>query len=174
MKNTLSSNLGFTLLENMTILLIIGILGGIAAPSWLSFLNNMRLNNAQNQVYQAIRQAQNQAKKEKTTWQVSFRTENDILQWAVHPEEISPYNASWNSFDASVRLDSETTLRQSNNIRKIQFDSLGSVKTLPLGRITLSNQSGGKAKRCVFVSTILGTLRTAKENPRPQKGKYCY
>ncbi len=168
------SNNGFTLLENLMILLIIGILGGIAAPSWMSFLNNLRLNTAQNQVYQAIRQAQSQAKKEKLTWQVSFREENDILQWAIHPGTVNPLNAIWNSLDATVRLDAETTLRQSNGIRHIQFDYLGSVRKLPLGTITLSSKSGGKAKRCVFVSTILGALRTAKENPTPKDGKYCY
>jgi type II secretory pathway pseudopilin PulG len=168
------SNNGFTLLENLIILLIIGILGGIAAPSWMSFLNNLRLNTAQNQVYQAIRQAQSQAKKEKLTWQVSFREENDILQWAIHPGTVNPLNAIWNSLDTSVRLDAETTLRQSNSIRHIQFDYLGSVRKPPLGRITLSSKSGGKGKRCVFVSTILGALRTAKENPTPEDGKYCY
>lgn len=168
------SNSGFTLLENLIILLIIGILAGIIVPSWLSFLEKIRLNAAQNQLYQAIRQAQSQAKKEKLTWQASFREQNGILQWAVHPGTVNPINSTWNSIDSRVRLDAETTLRESDNVRGIQFDYLGSVRKPPLGRITVSSKSGGKAKRCVFVSTILGTLRTAQENPNPKSGKYCY
>ena len=174
MKTKFISNSGFTLLENLTILLVIGILAGIAVPSWFSLLNTIRLNDAQSKVYQALRQAQSQAKKEKLTWQVSFREENNVLQWSVHPGKIHPSDAIWNNFDASVRLDSETTLRRSNRVRQIQFDYLGSVRKPPLGRITLSSKFGGKAKRCVFISTILGALRTAKENPTPKSGRYCY
>lgn len=168
------SNSGFTLLENLIIIFLIGILAGIAAPTWFSILQNMRLNAAQSQVYQAIRQAQSQAKKEKLTWQVSFREQNDILQWAVHPEAVESTNAIWNDIDANIRLDEETTLHQSDNIRYVQFDYLGSVKKPPLGRITISSKSGIKAKRCVFVSTILGALRTAKENSTPENDRYCY
>lgn len=73
-----------------------------------------------------------------------------------------------------MRLDAETTLQESNGIKQIQFDYRGSVSKPPLGRITLSSKSGGKAKRCVIVSTILGAMRTAKEHPTTNNGKYCY
>ncbi|MHC5727644.1 MAG: prepilin-type cleavage/methylation domain-containing protein, partial [Nostoc sp.] len=33
---------------------------------------------------------------------------------------------------------------------------------------------GGKAKRCIFVSTILGAMRTAKEHTTTDDDKYCY
>ncbi|MBD2293552.1 type II secretion system protein [Anabaena sphaerica FACHB-251] len=168
------SSSGFTLLENLIVLFLIGILAAILAPSWLSFVNTRRLNIAQSQVYQAIRQAQSQAKKDKLTVQASFREQNGILQWAVHPASLTPANAVWNSLDSNIQLDNETTLPESDNIKNIQFDDLGSVRKPPLGRITLSSKSGGKAKRCVFVSTILGTLRTAKENPTAESGRYCY
>jgi prepilin-type N-terminal cleavage/methylation domain-containing protein len=168
------SNNGFTLLENLMVLFMISILAAILVPSWLSFINSRRLNTAQEQIYQAMRQAQSQAKKEKLTWQASFRDENGILLWAVHPATVTPANAVWNSLDSHIQLDEETTLPESDNIKNIQFDDLGSVRKPPLGRITLSSKSGGKAKRCVFVSTILGTLRTAKENPTAESGRYCY
>ncbi|TAF11219.1 MAG: type II secretion system protein [Nostocales cyanobacterium] len=173
-----SSNSGFTLLENLVVVFLIGILAAILTPSWISFIHTRRLNIAQSQVYQAMRQAQSQAKKDKLTFQVSLREQNreqnTILQWSVHPATVKPTDAIWNNLDSTVKLDDETTLQESNNIRQIQFDYLGSVRKPPLGRITLSSKSGGKAKRCVFVSTILGALRTAKENPTTDGGKYCY
>ncbi len=165
---------GFTLIEMITSLLIIGIISAIAVPAGATLMKSRHLNVAQNQVYRAMREAQSQAKKEKLTYHASFREQNNIVQWAVHPATINPSNAQWNDLHTSVKLDEESTLQLSNGVRRVPFDNLGTVKP-PLGLITLSSKSGGKAKRCVFISTILGAMRTAQENPRPDSGnRYCY
>jgi prepilin-type N-terminal cleavage/methylation domain-containing protein len=166
------SSSGFTLVEMLVVILVVGILSAIALPSWLSFVNVRRLNTAQDQVYLAIRQAQRQATKEKLNWQVSFREQNAIIQWAVHPATVNPANADWTDLDSNVRLDQETTLQQSNGIRQFQFDYRGHPNKLI--RITLSSKSGGIAKRCVYISTLLGTMRTAKEQATAKNGDYCY
>ncbi|MEI6445773.1 MAG: type II secretion system protein [Nostocales cyanobacterium ELA583] len=167
------SSRGFTLIEMIAVVSVIGILSAIAAPSWLAFMKTRHLNVAQDQVYRSMREAQSQAKKEKLTYHASFRQKDNIVQWAIHPATIDPSNAKWNDLDGSVQLDAETTLDElPNGVRRVQFDYIGSVK-VPLGRITLSSKSGGKAKRCVIVSTILGAMRTAKENPTPNNSKYC-
>ncbi len=171
-----SSSSGFTLLEMLVVIAVVGLLAAIAAPSWVAFINNRRLNSASDRVYLGLREAQRQAKKTKTTWQFSLREQEDIVQWAVHPETVNPNNAYWNSLDSNVVLDEETTiiLRRSTNVRHIQFDYRGTIAKPPLGRITLSSKHGGKAKRCVYISTILGAMRTAKERDRPKNGDYCY
>lgn len=155
-------NAGFTLIEMITVGSIIGMLAAIALPSWLGFMNIRRLNIAQGEVNQAMRQAQSQAKKEKVKYQASFRTQNDILQWAVH-KESDLNNAVWNDLDDSVQLDPNSTLQLDNGVRRVRFNDIGGV-ILPLGKITLSSKSGGTARRCVIVSTILGAMRTAKDD----------
>ncbi len=179
--NNRSSN-GFTLLEVLVSIIIIGILAAITVPSWLGFVNTVRLNTAQQEVYLAMRQAQSQAIKNKLTWQVSFREQNGVVQWAVHqpdpdpdvfiPYTISANNAFWHNLAPNVRLDAETNLQQSNGFRRLQFNYRGQA---PLKHIALSSRNGGKARRCIYISTILGAMRTAKGQDTPDKeGKYCY
>lgn len=165
---------GFTLPEALVSLLIIGILATLALPNWLAFVDTQRLNQAQNQVYNAMRQAQSQASKEKLTWQASFRELNGTVQWAVHPASVSPAVADWNNLDSRVSLDAETTLPQSNDVRRVRFGYQGDLKQLPCS-ITLSSKSRSRIKRCVYVSTILGAMRMAKERTRANSdGDYCY
>ncbi|WP_251955291.1 type II secretion system protein [Nostoc commune] len=168
------SNSGFTLPEMLVIVVLVGILATLAIPNWVAFVDTRRLNTAQNEIYYAIRQAQRQATKEKLTWQASFREQNGILQWAVHPVTVNPSSANWNNLDANVRLDVETTLQISNGVRQIKFNYKGNIVSLPRS-ITISSKYGGKVKRCVYISTILGAMRTAKERPRANnEGDYCY
>ncbi len=169
-----SSTNGFTFLEILVVTAVLGILSAIAAPSWLAFINNIRLQTAQGEIYLAMRQAQSQAKLKKLNLQVSFREQNGIVQWAVHNTTVSSNNAIWNNLDGSVRIDAETTLQQSGGVRRIKFNHLGNVSQPPLGRLTISSKNGGTAKRCVFVSTILGTLRISQEQETAKSGKYCY
>ncbi|WP_335337750.1 type II secretion system protein [Nostoc piscinale] len=91
LKNILGadSSSGFTLPEILVIVLIFGVLAGLVLPNWLAFVDRIRLNAAQDKIYLAMRQAQSQAVKEKVSWQVSFREENNVVKWSVHRADIN-------------------------------------------------------------------------------------
>lgn len=59
-KNTNAS--GFTLLEVLVVLIIIGILAAIAAPSWIEYLTNRRVQAVQTELRQLLEQTQTEAR----------------------------------------------------------------------------------------------------------------
>lgn len=202
LKNPSSS--GFTLLEMLVVILVVGILAAITIPSWLGFVEVRRLNNAQEEVHQALRQAQSQAINHKLTWQVSLRENNGIVQWTVHPAETSKFipdavknnDNLWYSLHPNIQIfkeknnkgNYETTLAKTTSPQmwKVMFNYQGcpvyaigdectktSLRTL--GQITFYSQHTSQTKRCIYVSTVLGAMRTGKEHLKAnQSGKYCY
>ncbi|MBD2301429.1 type II secretion system protein [Nostoc sp. FACHB-190] len=195
---------GFTLPEILVIVLMFGILAGLLLPNWLAFVDRSRLNTAQDKVYLAMRQAQSQALKEKVSWQVSFREENNVVKWAVHRADANFFisdavnnNANlWQNLETNILIDkslnnrntSETTVPKhtSQAIWRVVFNHQGCPVYQPgdectntslrtLGQITLYSYKNGKARRCVYVSTILGAMRKGRERSSANENdKYCY
>jgi prepilin-type N-terminal cleavage/methylation domain-containing protein len=164
---------GFSLLEMLVVLILVGILAAIAAPRWLAFVNTQRLNIAQGEIYQAMQSAQSQAKLHRSPWQISVRQLDGTVQWATHAAQTPPSASDWKSLDAAIQLDSETTLPEAAGVRRLQFNHKGRVNG-SMGRITLSSKSDSRIKRCVNVANLLGLIRTGKEHPKPDDGKFCY
>ena len=169
---------GYTLLEILIIVFIVGILSAIAAPSWLGFLTRLSLNTAQAEALNIMRDAQAKAKLQKRVWEACFQ-QNDTekkVQWSVHPVSQQSgdicTNARWQNLIGSdtdkIAIDisspARSTLFKRNNIYRVQFNHKGWVNG-QLGKITFTtrNQTNNSPRRCVVVSTLLGALRTAQE-----------
>ena len=64
---------GFTILELLVIVLVLGLLSAIAAPSWLAFINRQRVRTVNDRVLQSLRTAQSEAKRSKRNVTVTFK-----------------------------------------------------------------------------------------------------
>ncbi|WP_009631830.1 pilus assembly FimT family protein [Synechocystis sp. PCC 7509] len=174
---------GFTLLELATTVFLVGIVSAIAVPSFTGLINRQRLNNAQEQVFIVMRNAQSSAKRERRTWAACFRDDGSKILSSV--TRLPESNPTWACTSATnwrplLGADSKhiainstyTTLRQTPaNYYRARFKFDGTLETtdggaaVQKGKVTLNiRNETNNIKRCVFVSTLLGALRTDEDS----------
>ena len=122
--NSSKNTSGFTLIEVLVVIVMVGILSAIAAPSWLGFVARQRLNKANDTVLAALREAQREAKKNKRSYSVSFRKNKDnanVIEYAVYPtknldgEQIESNTISiWKPIGGELGINSEKFLVGTN------------------------------------------------------------
>ncbi len=174
---------GFTLLEMLVVIIIIGILFAIAAPGWDTLLSRQRVSSAREQIAQTIRVAQSQARSTRSPRILAF----DPSTTGKPRIAVGPYVPGTDLTTAANSLNANTwvllgngnvnsgTLRMATSssnsaISALVFDSNGTVaqipnvpaaQTLPFGiTVARGNTTGTTTNRCVLVTTLLGTLRT--------------
>jgi len=160
-KNTASrkGDKGFTILELLVIVLVLGILSSIAAPSWLAFINRQRVRTVNDRVFQSLRTAQSEAKRSKRDVTVTFYTlsstpsadpprveidtnpaELDLLKKEIRKEtfssggEIKPRTIAIVTNATAAYIDPDGGYAVPAN--SIVFDYKGNVKQLPLDPTT--------------------------------------
>lgn len=183
------STSGFTLLELVVISVMVGILAVIAAPSFFGYLNRQQLNVAQDRILQTLRQAQGEARRRQEPYQFSLTTltegGEEFLAVAVHPTDILDTNGDGiedlcipdpDNFSYERLIDTDAAQLGNATFPNLpgtcgaqdtrtRFNSRG--ESQGLGQVTLQLAGTPEVRRCVFVSTILGALRTDQDADCP-------
>jgi len=179
---------GFTFLELLIVILMVGILSAIAAPSWLTFVNRQRVGKVNERVVSVIQEAQRQAKNKKLSYRVSFRMNGNDPQAAVHQAGSTPATFQWQSLvgDLGVKPeqvwvgtnligDNESggTLSGLSDDQTITFDNQGVLDDPEIGNglaivvavpdLRDNDNPIEATQRCVIVKTILGAMEANKK-----------
>jgi prepilin-type N-terminal cleavage/methylation domain-containing protein len=128
---------GFSLIEVITVVLMIGILAAMALPSWSAFVNRQRVGKANDAVLAAIQEAQRQAKQKKLSYSVSFKVVDSIPKIVIHPDSeaaSSIADSRWQPLGKDVDVKSGQ-IRLSTNLsttsKNTAVNSISAVSNTP-------------------------------------------
>jgi type II secretory pathway pseudopilin PulG len=170
-KNPVKFDQGSSLIELLIVVLMIGVLSAIAAPSWQAFTTGQRLKTVNNQVFQAIKLAQAEAKRKKGDVTVIFNNKVDPPT-VTYNGNVEKLNVSGEIKPGTIKLVTgagDTTVTADSDI---VFDYQGSIKKMTPDEqklpftVTVSLPDG-KGKHCTIVQTLLGGMRTAENTNCP-------
>ena len=172
---------GFSLLEMMMIVLIIGILTSIAVPGWLAFINNQRVRTVNDRVFQSLRTAQSEAKRSKRDVRVTFYTSSSnpsvdppTVEIDTNPAEPDPLKKEIRkeTFSSGGEIKQGTIVLSTNLAaatlpNSITFDYQGNPSTAQFvvtvaPSVPPNSPPNISGKKCVIVETVLGAMRTAE------------
>lgn len=143
--NARNNSQGFTLLETMITIIVIGILSAIAAPSFLAMLNKNRVNSALSELQGTLQQAQREAMRKSKACTVTLDPTKKTI------------SSDCSTIGSSV-LNSSIIL--ATNETSFKFSYRGTITLNDAGTIVLSSNDNPNYKKCLVISSPLGIIRT--------------
>lgn len=137
---------GFTLIETLIIIAVVGILAAIAAPSFLGLLNQKRVDDALAKFQGALQEAQREAIRKSQSCAVTVPSGSG--QTLTSP-----------CFVTGSRTFEGISIRRPNTISSITFNLKGATSSSGTTVFALSNATATKQK-CLVIAPGIGLMRT--------------
>ncbi|MBE9048315.1 prepilin-type N-terminal cleavage/methylation domain-containing protein [Pleurocapsales cyanobacterium LEGE 10410] len=169
------SDKGFTLIEIITTVIIVGVLASIAAPNFLGMLNQTRIKDGLGQVEGAIREAQRLAIRRGKPCRILFTTDgtgSSIVEIAPDSGSVSYSGCLLSTRElpdsVSFSLLTGGTLVPINsfNEAELTFSSKGNPD---VEGIMVISHTGTNTSKCVQIEGLLGNILTGDYNSTTQE-----
>ena len=149
----MKNNSGFTIMELLTAIAIVGILSAIAIPNMISWRNNMQFNSAVRTVKISIDRARMAAIRANMPARLDFNVGGDsfdLVRWDVVANNFAA--------PVTIQLPPGTTLTGSTFVgNQLRFNGNGMPVNLFGGSLRIENSTGSLCNRIVVAS--LGSSR---------------
>jgi prepilin-type N-terminal cleavage/methylation domain-containing protein len=165
---------GFTLIEILVSMMIVGILAAVTAPSFMSWVNNKKVDDALASIEGAMREAQAEAGRKSKACTVSVDPATGIVRGYVSPTPADPEPVGFDPSTAESCL--PTGIRDLNKIgigvlpdsssgvsvalasatQKIIFTSKGTTTN---SNVFVVFRTDNSRSRCLAVSNGIGIIR---------------
>ncbi|PSB10307.1 hypothetical protein C7B62_09825 [Pleurocapsa sp. CCALA 161] len=159
-------NQGFTLIEMMVVVIIIGVIASIAVPNFLGLLNQSRVKDGLAQVEGAIKEAQRQAIRRGKTCKIKFVTETidgksretiNVVESTDTGETVAA--GFYNGCLLERRILPVGVSLDLGGIEKITFTVKGNTDSDSDGIIRVSHPQTTTVK-CLQIAGLLGNILT--------------
>lgn len=145
LSNARKNSEGFTLIETLIIVVIVGILSAIAAPSFLGLFGRNKVDNALNQARGALQECQREAIRKSKSYTVTLNTTNKTVTGDC-------LVTGSRNFNSGVNVQANET--------SFQFSYRGTITLADAGTVVLSTLDDPNKKKCLVISAPLGIMRT--------------
>ena len=157
-------NTGFTLIESLIVIFLVGILAAIAAPSFFSWVRNKEVDEVMVQIVGALKEAQSEALRTGNRCMVTITAQEVRAMTLPSPGENCLPTGNRGFSNSTPNLQLFTTISNvpaepaSPDVdRRLIFTH---KKTTPNDGIVVIAQPDASRQRCIVVSAGLGLIRT--------------
>jgi prepilin-type N-terminal cleavage/methylation domain-containing protein len=178
--NVRKSNSGFTLVELLITLIIIGVIAVISVPNFLGLLNRNRVNEAAQQVEGAIKEAQRQAMRKGKICQIRFTStgtggnQRSIVKVSPDVGPVSYSGCLLNNRElpssVSFGLLSGATVLPVNSSNEIDLAFSNKGNPNVQGMMVISHPKV-ISQKCIQIEGVLGNILSGDYNTQTKKCK---